>query len=85
MIESMSLQADRVWVQQEVGKVTNPRLMEALKALLLYREETLEKKNEDQLVEELISRALKSEEDIKEGRVYSFEEAEERVKKRLGV
>jgi len=81
----MSLQADRIWVQQEVEKVTNPRLMEALKALLLYREETLDKKNEDLLVEKLISRALKSEEDIKAGRVYSFDEAEERVKKRLGL
>ena len=54
----MSLQADRAWVQQEVGKVTNPQLITALKALLLYREEKLNANNEnvlsdDQFIEEL--------------------------------
>ena len=81
----MSLQADRAWVQQEVGKVTNPRLIEAFKALLLYREENVERSKEDILQEKLISRALRANEDLKNGRTYTKEEVIARTNKHLGL
>ena len=61
----MSLQQDIQWVQNEVGKITNPRLIEVFKSLLLYREETIEQQKEEVLKEKLTSRALKANEDIK--------------------
>jgi len=72
----MSLQADIQWVQNEVGKITNPRLIEVFKSLLLYREETIEQQKEEVLKEKLTSRALKANEDIKAGRTYTRQEAE---------
>ena len=38
-----------------------------------------------QVEKELIARALQSERDIKEGRVYNIDEAEQRINRRLGL
>ena len=52
----------------------NPAVLEAVKELLLHNEEV-----DPVLKEKMISRALKAEEDIKEGRVYSGEEFRNKI------
>ena len=79
----MSLQADIAWVQQEVSKVTNPRLIEALKAMLLYREEKVSTSSEDLVKKRMTDAALASREDVKAGRVYTTEEAERYLDERM--
>ncbi len=81
----MNLQADIAWVQQEVGKISNPRLIEAFKALLLYREENLEEKKSKTLKEKLLSRALRANEDLTNNRIYTKEEVILRTNKHLGL
>lgn len=62
-----------------IDQETNLSLLEAVKAL--FTQEDF-----DPCVEkEMISRALKSEQDIKEGKVYTIDEAEARLNKRLGL
>jgi hypothetical protein len=61
-----------------IEKETDLRILEKVRALFTQ-------KDLDPSVEkEMISRALKSEQDIKEGKVYTIEEAEARLNKRLG-
>ena len=62
-----------------IEQETDLRVLEAVKALFTQKEldPTIEK--------EMISRALKSEQDIKEGKLYTIEEAESRINKRLGL
>ena len=83
----MSLQADIAWVQQEVEKVNNPHLIEALKAILLYRKDKVNDSTEssspnDWVKNRLTEAALASEEDIKAGRIHTIEEAKEYLAKR---
>ena len=62
-----------------IEKETDLRILETVRALFTQ-------KDLDPSVEkEMISRALKSEQDIKEGKVYTIEEAEARLNKRLGL
>jgi hypothetical protein len=69
----MSLQADIKWIQSEIEKVNDPFLVEAFKNLLNYR-----KQNQISVVNETaelyIKRALKSEDDIANGRLLSRKE-----------
>ena len=62
-----------------IEQETDLRVLEAVKALFTQKEldPTIEK--------EMISRVLKSEQDIKEGKLYTIEEAESRINKRLGL
>lgn len=62
-----------------IDQETNLSLLEAVKVLLAQGEY-------DVAVEkEMVSRALKSEEDIKEGRVLDVDEADARLNSRLGL
>ena len=62
-----------------IDQETNLSLLETVKALF-------KQKDFDPAIEkELISRALKSEQDIKEGKVYTIDEAESELNKRLGL
>lgn len=62
-----------------IEKETDLRILETVRAMFTQ-------KDLDPSVEkEMISRALKSEQDIKEGKVYTIEEAEARLNKRLGL
>ena len=62
-----------------IEQETDLRILEAVKALFTQKDLDLT------IEKEMISRALKSEQDIKEGKVYTIEEAESRVNKRLGL
>ena len=66
-------------LQGLIEKETDLRVLEAVKALFT-------KKDLDASIEkEMTSRALKSEQDIKDGKVYTIEESEARLKKRLDL
>lgn len=62
-----------------IEQETDLHILEAVRALFTQKElnPSIEK--------EMISRALKSEQDIKEGKVYTIEEAEARLNKRLDL
>jgi len=66
----MSLQADIRWIQSEMEKVNDPFLVEAFKNLLNYRKQN-QVNNVNETAELYIKRALKSEEDITNGRLLS--------------
>ena len=62
------------------------RVMRFNEAELNYLEAFLEEKALDPETErELIARALVSQKDIREGKVFTIEEAEAHIKKRLGL
>lgn len=62
-----------------IDQETNLSLLETVKALF-------KQKDFDPSIEkELISRALESEQDIKEGKVYTIDEADSELNKRLGL
>ena len=75
-------QADLNWAKNELLKIKDPNFLERITNLLKERPSTFD---DDIVTEKLVTRALKSQEDIKEGRVYDFESAEKRVKKHLGL
>lgn len=76
----MDIQADINWIKAELDKVKDPDFVELLKGLLNYRSKKTEELNP--ILKEVLSRrALKSEEDIKAGRVFTLKEAEDRIRK----
>ena len=75
----MSLQTDINWIKTEIDKVSDPFFVETLKSLLNYRRQNQPTKQID-LEEVLISRALKSEDDITNGRLLSRAEMDRRTK-----
>jgi hypothetical protein len=62
-----------------IDQETNLRLLETVKALFKQRD------FDPSIEKEMISRALESEQDIKEGKVYTIDEAESELNKRLGL
>lgn len=80
----MDLQGDINWIKTEIDKVRDPQLINAFKSLLNYRN-SKESSSEEILKEKMVARALRSEEDIKAGRVYTRSEAEEKMRSRLGL
>lgn len=64
---------------QLIEKESDPHVLEAIRTLL--RKSSLD----PTLKQKLTSRALKSEKDIEEGRVYERSEAEAILKKRMGL
>jgi hypothetical protein len=62
-----------------IDQETNLSLLETVKALFT------QKNFDPSIQEEMISRALKSEQDIKEGKVYTVEEADARLNEHLGL
>lgn len=62
-----------------IDRETDLNLLEQIKALITHSDYN------SSIEKEMISTALKSEEDIKNGRVYMIEEVEDQLKKRLGI
>jgi len=61
--------------------LSNENIIDKLESLLKDEQENLD----PILKEKLTSRALKANENIKEGKVYSREEAEIKLKERMGI
>lgn len=66
-------------IQSLIEKEDNLQILELIKDVLIKY------KNNSDLKERLTARALKSEEDIKVGRVFSKEELETKLEKVLGL
>lgn len=62
-----------------IDQETNLSLLETVKALLEQRD------IDPSIEKEMITRVLKSEQDIKEGKVYTIDEAESELDRRLGL
>jgi hypothetical protein len=62
-----------------IDRETDLNLLEQIKALITHSDYN------SSIEKEMISTALKSEEDIKNGRVYMIEEVEDQLKKRLDI
>lgn len=62
-----------------IDQETNLSVLETIKALFTQRD------FDPSIEKEMISRALESEQDIKEGKVYNVDEAETKLDKRLGL
>ena len=67
----------KIELKNLIDQETNISLLEMAKALLTQGD------FDPAIEEEMITRALRSEKDIKEGKVYTVEEAEDRLNKRL--
>lgn len=75
----MSLEARKLQLFEEILSINSEVIIEKL-------EHVLEEEHLDPTVQELMeSRALKAEEDIKAGRVYTLEEAEAKLNEQLGL
>ncbi len=72
----MNLDADIIWIQNEVAKIKDPDLIRAFKSLLLYSE----KKTTGDSLDLLLERSLA---DLKEGRTKSHLEVKDKYKKWL--
>lgn len=77
----MDLQTRKLHFIEEILSISNDEIIERLELVLKEEQQRLD----PVLKEKLISRALKANEDIKAGRVYSREEAEARIKERMGI
>ena len=77
----LDLQTRKLHFIEEILAISNEAIIEKLESVL-----EKERKNLNPVLrEKLISRALKANEDIKAGRVYSRQEAEAKIKERLGI
>ena len=76
----MDIQTKKLHLIQEFLAVDSEKVIDELEAVL-NRNEVL-----NSLVQkEMNDRAMLSEEDIKDGKVYTLEEAEARINRRLGI
>jgi hypothetical protein len=76
----MDIKTKKLQLIQEFLAVDSEEIIDELEAVLI-RSEVL-----DPLVQkEMVDRAMRSEEDIKEGRVYTPDEAEARINHRFGL
>jgi hypothetical protein len=66
---------------QDVLAVNNEKIIDKLEALLKNEQEKLDPILKDKLT----SRAMKANENIRTGKVYTREEAEAKLKERLGI
>lgn len=84
----MDLQTDINWLKAKLDQVRDPELINKLKSVFQSdqsNEGSVSKENLDEAVrKQMIATADRSEEDIKAGRVFSIEEAEQRLQQRLG-
>jgi hypothetical protein len=78
-IESMKAEDIKTELKDLIDQESDLHLLESIKSLLK------KDKLNPTLKEKLTSRALKSEQDIKEGRVHTREEAEKILRSRLGI
>ena len=77
----MDLQSRKLHFIEEVLAISNEKVMEELESVLKKEQQSLD----PVLKEKLTSRALKADEDIKAGRVNSREEAEAKIRQRMGI
>jgi CHASE3 domain sensor protein len=77
----MDLQTRKLHFIEEILSISNDKIIERLESVLKEEQQKLD----PVLKEKLTSRALKANEDIKAGRVYSREEAEKTIKERMGI
>lgn len=78
---NMDLQTRKLQFIEEILAISNEQLMNKLESVLRNEQQKLD----PELKEKLSARALKANDDIKEGRVYSREEAEAKIKERMGI
>ena len=77
----MDLQTKKLHFIQDVLALSNEKIIDKLESLLKSEQENLD----PILKEKLTSRALKANENIREGKVYSRKEAEAKLKERMGI
>lgn len=77
----MDIQTRKLNFIQEILAVSNEKIMDKLESLLKKEQQNLD----PALKEKLTSRALKANEDIDTGNVYSRKEAEEKLKAGMGI
>ncbi len=77
----MDLQTRTLNFIQELLRVNNEELISRLESILKKEKENLE----PVLKNKLTSRALRANEDIREGKVYNRKEAETNLKKRMDI
>jgi len=75
----MDLQAKKLHFIQEILSISNENIIDKLESVLKK-----EQQMDPDLKEKLVSRALKAEDDIAEGRTMTREEMENRLDDRLG-
>lgn len=76
----MDLQTKKLHFIEEILSISNEEIIDRLENGLKQEQEL-----NPILKEKLTARALTSEEDIKAGRVYNREEAEAKIKERMGI
>lgn len=77
----MDLKTRKLNFIEEVLAISSETLIDKLESVLKKEQKNLD----PVLKEKLISRALKANEDIKAGRVNSRQEAEAKIKSRIGI
>lgn len=77
----MDIQTRKLNFIQEILAVNNEKIFDKLESILKKEQQNLD----PVLKEKLTSRALKANENIREGKVYSRKEAEEKLKERIGI
>ncbi len=77
----MNIETRKLNFIQEILAVSNEEIMDKLESLLKKEQQNLD----PVLKEKLTSRALKANENIKDGKVYNRKEAEEKLKSRMGI
>jgi hypothetical protein len=79
----MDIQTKKLNFIQEVLSLSDERIIDKLDFLL--KKEKREEKLDPEIMDEMTSRVLKAEEDVKEGRTYDRKEAEALLRSRLGL
>ena len=77
----MDLQTRKLNFIEEILAISNESIIQKLESVLRKEQNKLD----PILKEKLTSRAMKANEDIKTGRVYSREEAEAKLKEQIGI
>jgi len=77
----MDLQTRKLYFIEEILSISNEKIIEKLESVLKKERQELD----PILKEKLTSRALKANEDIKVGRVNSRDQAETKIKVRMGL
>lgn len=77
----MDLQTRKLHFIEEILSISSDKIIERLESVLKEEQQELD----TVLKEKLTARALKANEDIKAGRVYSREEAEAKIKDRMNL
>ena len=76
----MDIQSQKLELMRLLLNTEEPSVLSRIKEVFTSTETT----EEELLKEKMVSRALRAEEDIKEGRIMSIDEAEKRLNERFG-